>query len=389
MPAKHTYIKNIHLSGYKSIKDIACNFDPGLNIIIGNNGSGKSNLLEFIYKVLKRDYIGLDVFKAEIKFNVGKTGFNAKKDEIHNDEFIWVTEGKITNRREAFERQDITVNAPQHNAAYIEFARFNLPKEIPILSHEYNPKYDFKAKRYLIEEEEVFIPRVLTNWLSGKFIDDNLSELKSIDELTDGRLYSSLDESFKLYFEDVKRRLVRYTPIEDIRISSSVRVSKIDSSSTELRNILLEYKLNGNWFGWKALSDGTQRLIYLIFIINGLEYSNDVFKISWDKFVPITFIEEPELGIHPHQLHLLMNFLKESAQEQQIILTTHSPQVLDILESNELNKIIIAEIDYDNGTILRHLTPEETQKAQAYFKDQGLLSDYWRFSDLQRSKLSK
>ena len=97
----------------------------------------------------------------------------------------------------------------------------------------------------------------------------------------------------------------------------------------------------------------------------------------------IALLEEPELGIHPHQLHLLMQFIKEQSRHKQIIITTHSPQVLDTIGSDELDRIIICEYDGKNGTQLRHLTEKEISKAKKYMKEEAFLSDYWRFSDLE------
>jgi len=98
--------------------------------------------------------------------------------------------------------------------------------------------------------------------------------------------------------------------------------------------------------------------------------------------LPIILLEEPELGIHPHQLHQLMQFIKEQSREKQIILTTHSPQVLDVLEPDELDRVIICHYDSKKGTQLRHLTEKEINKAKKYMKD-DFLSDYWRFSNLE------
>ena len=94
-------------------------------------------------------------------------------------------------------------------------------------------------------------------------------------------------------------------------------------------------------------------------------------------------LEEPELGIHPHQLHQLMQFIKEQSREKQIILTTHSPQVLDVLGPDELDRVIICHSDPKNGTQLSHLTEKEIAKAKKYMKEEAFLSDYWRFSDLE------
>ena len=98
----------------------------------------------------------------------------------------------------------------------------------------------------------------------------------------------------------------------------------------------------------------------------------------------IIFIEEPELGIHPHQFHKLLEFLKEESENKQIIITTHSPQSLDVLNFNELDRIIIAySTNIKEGTKLRHLNENEVLKANEYIKE-DFLSDYWLYSDLEK-----
>ena len=98
----------------------------------------------------------------------------------------------------------------------------------------------------------------------------------------------------------------------------------------------------------------------------------------------IILIEEPELGIHPHQFKKLMDFLIEESRSKQIIITTHSPQSLDSLDENELNRIIIAySTNSESGTQLRHLDEREISKAHQYIKD-DFLSDYWLYSDLEK-----
>ena len=63
------YISRVHLKGYKSIRDLEIDFKAGLNIIIGPNGSGKTNFLEFILKSLDREYLELNGnFKFSFNF---------------------------------------------------------------------------------------------------------------------------------------------------------------------------------------------------------------------------------------------------------------------------------------------------------------------------------
>ncbi len=43
------YIEDISILNYKNIKDINVSFSPGLNCLIGNNGAGKTNLMDAVY----------------------------------------------------------------------------------------------------------------------------------------------------------------------------------------------------------------------------------------------------------------------------------------------------------------------------------------------------
>lgn len=367
-----SYIGHCQLSGYKSIKNVSCEFNKGLNIIIGNNGSGKTNLLEFIYKMLKRDYAGLDVFNAEFQLQI------TNKSETFN----WETKGLVQRSGVGVE---LEISEPgKEKDVFVEFVRFNLPNEIPVLATEYNPKYSFTEKRLLINGGNANMPFIIAYWLPVFFNSSPFKGIKSTDDLNDDFVYHSLVDKFESTFADIQKILSIYTPIENIRLSNAVRVTRIDATTFEIRNIVFEYKVNNQWFAWKALSDGTKRLIYTIFFIYGLII--DATQAETNKEIielPIAFIEEPELGIHPHQLHLLMTLLKERAEKQQIIITTHSPQVLDVLGIDELDQILIAEIDSENATTIRRLTEKETEKAKLYLQDEGMLSDYWRFSDLQ------
>lgn len=77
-----------------------------------------------------------------------------------------------------------------------------------------------------------------------------------------------------------------------------------------------------------------------------------------------------------------MKFLKIQAEKKQIILTSHSPQSLDILDESELNKIIIA-YSINHETQLKHLNESELIKAKKYIEDM-YLSDFWIYSDLEK-----
>ena len=133
-------------------------------------------------------------------------------------------------------------------------------------------------------------------------------------------------------------------------------------------NLLIDFKVNDAWIPWSYLSDGTKRLFYLITQCLSLKEG-------------LLLIEEPELGIHPHQLYSLMDFIKEQSRDKQIIISTHAPIVLEVLPPDELNRITVAKLSKE-GTQFYKLDDEQIETAQKYMKEVGHLSYYWSHSDL-------
>ena len=84
-----------------------------------------------------------------------------------------------------------------------------------------------------------------------------------------------------------------------------------------------------------------------------------------------------------------MDFLKEQSKEKQIILTTHSPEVLNILNKDELDRIIVTRYDSEKGTQMHKLSPQQIKKGQMYMKKVGHLSDYWVHSNLEEYEVEE
>ena len=175
--------------------------------------------------------------------------------------------------------------------------------------------------------------------------------------------FEALNSKFEL-----NSQLKKYSPITELRINLNVNIYPIGDKIL-IENLLIDFKVNGFWVPWSYLSDGTKRLFYII-----------TETLSVDNGLVI--IEEPELGIHPNQLYSLMQFIKDQSRFKQIIVSTHSPIVLDILEPDGLDRINIAKMT-DGGTKFYKLTPEQIIKTKLYIAETGELSQYWLHSDLE------
>lgn len=399
------YLKNVHLAGFKSIEDVNIGFEHGLNIIIGKNAAGKTNFLKFLNQSLGLDYEGLSDFKSELLFG-GAKSIQIQSSGVLNLDDLFTLQKKIkpnvksvlkidgkTVRDKKDGSNSIAVKI-EENKVFFEktFLCHGIPKEYFIVDKPYSFKIEAKSR----VSTELFT--MLRDVNTPYFIKTILGEIFT---LTVGLNYSFEKENdlklikdkfinlFKIV-EKLNQVLKTYTPITEIRISENfnIHVSE-DKEILTLNNLFLEFKIDSDWLPFSSLSDGTRRIFYIISELydihdEGVRIRHLITSLQYSPKVPrIILIEEPELGIHPHQFSKLMDFIKEQSETSQIIMSTHSPQSLDIFEKEELNRIIIGFNSKEEGTKLRHLNNAELEKAYTYIEDE-FLSDYWLYSDLEQ-----
>lgn len=81
------------------------------------------------------------------------------------------------------------------------------------------------------------------------------------------------------------------------------------------------------WHGAVQESDGTLRVAALLT------------ALFQEPAPALLGFEEPELGVHPGAISLLYDFLKEASTRSQILLTTHSPDLLDLVPIDGLRVV--------------------------------------------------
>jgi predicted ATPase len=105
------------------------------------------------------------------------------------------------------------------------------------------------------------------------------------------------------------------------------------------------------------LSDGTLKLLCLIAILKNPDPP------------PLICIDEPELGLHPDWIKLVAELLQDAASRTQVIVATHSPQIVAKLEPEQL--IVTEKVDGET-----HLKRLESSDLEKWLKDFNL-SDLW------------
>ena len=94
------------------------------------------------------------------------------------------------------------------------------------------------------------------------------------------------------------------------------------------------------------LSDGTMRFIALLTIL------------CHPRPPELICIEEPELAMHPDVMPLLADLLRSASERAQVIVTTHSPDLVDQF-TGDPEAVVVCERGFDGDTQLKRLASEE------------------------------
>ena len=108
-----------------------------------------------------------------------------------------------------------------------------------------------------------------------------------------------------------------------------------------------------------SVSDGTVRLLALLVVT------------TWSvQDSSLITIEEPENGVHPHLAEYLVEILRSASERSQVIVTTHSPALLDHLEPQEV-------ILCDKGDGFTKLQRASTVADIDHFRKHFSLGELW------------
>jgi predicted ATPase len=178
-------------------------------------------------------------------------------------------------------------------------------------------------------------------------------------ELVDGgdNLALVLNE---LIFHDVHERITAYLRrfcerFEDLKISVGEGLARAFLREAGLVEMLSAIRM----------SDGTLKFLCLLAAL---------FNPSPP---PLMCIEEPEIGLHPDTLPLVAEALMEASESMQLIVTTHSDALVDAL-TDRPESVLVCERDFDNGTQMKRLSKKDLKK----WLDQYTLGQLWRKGEI-------
>ncbi|MEK6799328.1 MAG: AAA family ATPase [Planctomycetota bacterium] len=322
-------IKTLTIKGFKSIRSLEGFALRNLNILIGANGSGKSNFVSFfsLLRAIVRQEMQLLIAKRggadahlylgpkETKEIVGKVyfgqnGYEFSLEPTSDDRLIFAKE------------------TAYYNGSYGETRR-------PFgAGHTEAKLTERKDDRGMVHEHGVpfYVYNAVSRWMVYHFHDT--SERAAMRRKGTTRHHEELQPdagnlaAFLLRLREQKK--ATYTLICDtIRLVApffddfKLRPEPNGGGDTE---VLLEWKQKGSSYPFhpSQLSDGTLRFICLATAL-------------LQPHPPATIlIDEPELGLHPSALGVLAGLLKQAASRTQVVVSTQSAPLLDDFAPEEI-----------------------------------------------------
>jgi predicted ATP-binding protein involved in virulence len=340
-------LETVRIKNFMGIKEATLDFDPRFNILIGDNGSGKTAILEALTIAAGSFFIGMK--------DVPTKGIGEKKVRYtQQQEYAYPVEieahGIIQGQRVRWsrERSSLKGSTTSRNASEISAigkqmdadVREGLPVDLPLISY-------FSTGRLFVEAQS-------RSKLPGK--------KKASKEL--GSRFRGYRQSL-----DAKSNFKRFINWFELKEMSQIQKNETDSALHLVKQAIINaipgckavyYDFNpdtnrgmtvefhdGRALPFEFLSDGVRNFFAMMADIA----HRCVLLNPWrqDKALEetkgVVLIDELDLHLHPSWQKIVVNSLLETFPNLQFIATTHSPFLIQETRANQL--ILLKECEVE------------------------------------------
>jgi predicted ATPase len=370
-----TQLTSLRLAGWKSIRDAKIELRP-LNILIGANGAGKSNLVGF-FKLMN------EMMEGQFQVHVGRIGgaesllhYGSKRTPAIEADFRFATD--LGQREYSLRLVPAAGNSLIFDEEKLTVYRQSLPgtERLPSaivgLGSGGGHRESELGKSYDEDDPRAnFITAVVQ--ISGDDLSIRVFHFHDTSFLGPMRRDCFIDANRFLYPDAANLPAMLYLyreryPTAYRRIVAAVKAVApffadfvLEPLRLNPRNIALHWRSTESdyEFGPHQLSDGTLRAIALFTLL--LQPEDDLPKLI--------VLDEPELGLHPSALAVLADLLKSTAQHSQLLIATQSAALIDHFAAED-----IVTVNFRDGcSTFERLDPERLKDWLAEYT----LSELW------------
>jgi predicted ATPase len=146
-----------------------------------------------------------------------------------------------------------------------------------------------------------------------------------------------------------------------LSLIDKIEINEFDLGETEFDFYTIKFQIGNTTVNYTQLSYGTHRILVLLL------------ALLYDKSTTL-LIEQPEDGIHLGLLRKVLSicFTYAEAYNKQLIISTHSPKVINMYPAKSIRFVKMTE----QGTKVTQLSEQELAIIPEYLNNEGALSDF-------------
>lgn len=350
-------LDSITVKGFKSIATIENLKLGAINIVVGANGSGKSNFIG-VFSFLNA------IREGRLQDYVKKTGgaekvlhFGSKSTQtlhinisFQNGQNQYELELAPTDADDLVPQKEIVSYwDKEHHERPFAQGMSSIGKEAGISLAQTSKNITSYVQKHLDLWRLYHFHDTSSSSPMKKTADINDNHFLRPDGSNLAAFLYYLREKHNANYSLIRRTVQRVAPFFDDFL--------LEPQKLNPDKIRLEWRHKGSdaYFDAASLSDGTLRFIALATLF-----------LQPAAYCPsVVLVDEPELGLHPYAITILASLIKQAALKTQVIISTQSPFLLDHFQPED---VLVAD-RVEGGTQVTRL---ESSKLDNWLNDYSL-----------------
>lgn len=391
-------IRKMSVNGFRCLSDFHVDFEDDLTIIVGENDAGKSSLIECLKVITQGRSIELDDFNHDLNYieiGVETEDFAFRKSYQRNNDLIEQTKLFAVPTQNYIARVidwlqtdelDIYLRVNQDNIknisktlgitvrsnSNIETLRGSILEKLAggdvEIEGAFFPSFNnIQLDGRHFENVSGFFKEVFLKGKQAEIWDEKISEDKTIEEF--------VKETIDNYSQDIEKSIVETGILGRMQMFlkdlTEVRIEPVYQKKDLNIDAKVKFLENGREVSIDKKGDGTKRRITMAL----LEYKKEQSLLEHDDST-IYLLDEPDTHLHVKaQIDFLDTIKGFSRNGSQVILTTHSPFIINAVNPKQLRLLE----NNDNRSRVKYLR-HDVDVADRVLRSLGVENTYLFFS---------
>lgn len=342
-------MKKIHIKNYKAIKELDIGLKPGVNLLIGDNGAGKTSVLEGIAVALGGMFVNVagvstkNIVKEDVRFIIKPLGDSSTSIEygepvsagcmLHisdSQEFTWNRiKEEVSATHTKIDNKDVCV--------WMKKLTNNSETNLPLIS------FQSAARAWRVRRGD------FGTELKKKLDDRRCGYIGCLDSSMDVKSVQQWCLKQEVMLSN-KATVREYEMFKNIVASFMKEINELDNIpaiyySPQFDELV--YKDDKAEMPISKLSAGYQSLLWMIMDLACRVCMLNLELDNREQITGIVLIDEIDLHLHPKWQWNVIEALRKTFENVQFIIATHSPIVISA--SKEANLVLLdneQEVNY-------------------------------------------